>query len=337
MRETLAVDMDETLAKTHEMIIKFHNQNYNTNNSPQDFKTYSYCKEWGCSAEVCAARVKEFMSSEEWYGSIEPISGAFEALQTLKEHYELVVVTSRPSCVADMTHRFVESHFPNLFSGVVFAGGLAHQFPSKPKAEHVQKIHPSFQIIQQSFNSSVTLTTQDSDTSILSPLAATSFTPSHQSNQPTASIQLPKRKSDLCRALGATILIDDSLDHARDCIVAGIDVLLFDYEGQYPWSKGSITSTNESKVETQQEPGNLTRVNNWEQISEHLVGRARKRFDELKMLHLSAKGSMQHQQESEHQDQSVLQQEGPGITRDYTSYKSGKWRQNDDGVLMVGC
>ena len=41
----------------------------------------------------------------------------------------------------------------------------------------------------------------------------------------------------LCRSIGAHVLIDDNPGYAIDCATAGINVLLYDWEGNYPWSK----------------------------------------------------------------------------------------------------
>mmetsp|Transcript_2696 Transcript_2696/g.3072 ORF Transcript_2696/g.3072 Transcript_2696/m.3072 type:complete len:314 (+) Transcript_2696:134-1075(+) len=46
-----------------------------------------------------------------------------------------------------------------------------------------------------------------------------------------------RKKSEICRELGADVLIDDNPGYAMDCAEAGIEVLLFDWGLQYPWSK----------------------------------------------------------------------------------------------------
>ena len=40
-----------------------------------------------------------------------------------------------------------------------------------------------------------------------------------------------------CRTIGARLLIDDNPSYATECAAAGIHVLLYDWEGRYPWSK----------------------------------------------------------------------------------------------------
>eukprot|EP00775_Hariotina_reticulata_P008207 gene8207-8398_t len=46
-----------------------------------------------------------------------------------------------------------------------------------------------------------------------------------------------RKKSDICKTIGAQVLIDDNVGYAMECANAGINVLLYDWEGSYPWSK----------------------------------------------------------------------------------------------------
>ncbi|EXC13617.1 hypothetical protein L484_019574 [Morus notabilis] len=67
-------------------------------------------------------------------------------------------------------------------------------------------------------------------------------------------------KSDICRSLGAKVLIDDNPRYAIECADAGIRVLLFDYENSYPWCK--TDSINENPL--------VTKVHNWEEVEQQL-------------------------------------------------------------------
>ena len=46
-----------------------------------------------------------------------------------------------------------------------------------------------------------------------------------------------RRKSEICRDVGAHVLVDDNPQYALDCAEAGVEVMLFDWERRYPWSK----------------------------------------------------------------------------------------------------
>ena len=61
-------------------------------------------------------------------------------------------------------------------------------------------------------------------------------------------------KSEICRSLGVSILIEDNKDYAFDCAKKGIKVFLLDK----PWNRNS------------EEHENLIKVRNWNEILENL-------------------------------------------------------------------
>ncbi|XP_006828604.2 uncharacterized protein LOC18423926 [Amborella trichopoda] len=68
-------------------------------------------------------------------------------------------------------------------------------------------------------------------------------------------------KSEICRSLGAQVLIDDNPRYALECAEEGMKVLLFDYDNTYPWSKtGSATSHPL-----------VTKVHNWQEVEQQLT------------------------------------------------------------------
>lgn len=70
-----------------------------------------------------------------------------------------------------------------------------------------------------------------------------------------------RAKSDICKSLGAKILIDDNPRYAIECAEVGIRVLLFDYENSYPWCKTQSVSQHPL----------VTKVHSWEEVEQHLV------------------------------------------------------------------
>lgn len=46
-----------------------------------------------------------------------------------------------------------------------------------------------------------------------------------------------RKKSEICKSIGAHVLIDDNPSYAVECASAGINVLLYDWQSGYPWSK----------------------------------------------------------------------------------------------------
>ncbi|CAM6127369.1 unnamed protein product [Calypogeia fissa] len=72
-----------------------------------------------------------------------------------------------------------------------------------------------------------------------------------------------RRKSEICRSLGANVLIDDNPRYAIDCAECGIEVLLFDFHGSYPWSKTPCGPEHPL----------ITRVKDWKEVQEALLAR----------------------------------------------------------------
>lgn len=71
-------------------------------------------------------------------------------------------------------------------------------------------------------------------------------------------------KSEICRSIGAEILIDDNPRYAVECAQQDIEVLLFDYNYGYPWSK-----TVDGPVHPL-----ITRVQSWQEVELSLLARA---------------------------------------------------------------
>lgn len=68
-------------------------------------------------------------------------------------------------------------------------------------------------------------------------------------------------KSEICREIGAQVLVDDNPGYARECADAGIDVLLYDWGLEYPWSKGEGLDTHPR----------IRRVTDWRDAERHLL------------------------------------------------------------------
>jgi len=69
-----------------------------------------------------------------------------------------------------------------------------------------------------------------------------------------------KKKSEICAEIGASVLIDDNPVYAMECAQAGIKVLLYDWELQYPWSKTKEGPEHE----------NIIRVSSWLEVEERI-------------------------------------------------------------------
>ena len=114
-RKTIAVDLDQTLARTLESLVEWHNDIYATDFNVTDFNTYEYWKVWGGTREESCMKIRDFYDSS-YFDQIQPVQDfALEALKMLKRrHFTLVIITSRQQFVAEKTKRFVDRHYPGM-------------------------------------------------------------------------------------------------------------------------------------------------------------------------------------------------------------------------------
>lgn len=66
-------------------------------------------------------------------------------------------------------------------------------------------------------------------------------------------------KVDICLQLGAVLLVDDALKYVNEIASAGIDALLFDLHGEYPWN------TVDGHL-----PDRITRVHDWTSVVDYV-------------------------------------------------------------------
>jgi 5'(3')-deoxyribonucleotidase len=205
----IAIDLDDTLAYTNLTICKWHNENYGTNLTIEDFHSYYYWKNpgWGTPAET-SQKVREFLHSPI-AKTIPPIDGAQRGTKRLKEAgYKMVVITARMHDLADDSVKWLEEHFPGIFDTVYFTS--------------------AFQ--------STTNQTQNMVTEMTGPPAHkhTVSHPTDPGGHHIPAYSVPRKKSDVCLHVGALALVDDSIENALDVYEnAKIECLVY---GQWKWS-----------------------------------------------------------------------------------------------------
>ena len=71
-------------------------------------------------------------------------------------------------------------------------------------------------------------------------------------------------KATICAQIGASVLIDDNPIYATEAAAAGLDVLLYDWQGGYPWAK----------LKAEAHHPRITVVRDWEAVEAALAGLA---------------------------------------------------------------
>ncbi|KAF8610767.1 hypothetical protein BDV93DRAFT_517863 [Ceratobasidium sp. AG-I] len=123
----IAVDMDDVLCRTNEEVAKWHNANYNTNMSIEDFHYYHYWKNpgWGTPSETIT-KVHLLAESSE-FANIPPVDGALEGAKALKAlGYRLEIVTARSIRHQTHTDLWLSKWLPGVIDKVHYTGEFDH-------------------------------------------------------------------------------------------------------------------------------------------------------------------------------------------------------------------
>jgi 5'(3')-deoxyribonucleotidase len=119
-KKTIAVDVDDVLAAESEFVIAYSNKHWGHELTLEDYQ-----ENWGEMWDVDIDEVERRAAELHMPGlptSYRLIEGAVDGLGTLKEHYNLVILTSRRDVVRDETLVWLNDVFNGVFSEVHFTG-----------------------------------------------------------------------------------------------------------------------------------------------------------------------------------------------------------------------
>ena len=137
-RPTIACDMDEVLCDFLGALIAWHNMTYGTSLTKADFKSYHFHETWGGTLAEGVDKVHLFFRSP-YFAQIQPVPGAAEAVAELKKRANLVVVTSRQHVIAEQTLEWLNTHFPGIFSDVLFGNHYAQNNPDPSRIDATKR------------------------------------------------------------------------------------------------------------------------------------------------------------------------------------------------------
>jgi 5'(3')-deoxyribonucleotidase len=119
-KPVIAVDIDEVLSPLHDLVFAHHNEVYGTNFPLHDTGgSYFIDKYTGEPYEVTMEKLKKFIDTEA-FQNLEPLDGAVEAIKKVASKYDIIVITSRQDFYFEITHKWLEQHFPQTFKSVHF-------------------------------------------------------------------------------------------------------------------------------------------------------------------------------------------------------------------------
>jgi hypothetical protein len=81
-------------------------------------------------------KVEAFFVSPHFNNDLQPVPGALSALQSLKQHYDLQIVTARSDELMDQTKAWINKHFPDIFTEIHFGNAFSREGkPPRSKLE----------------------------------------------------------------------------------------------------------------------------------------------------------------------------------------------------------
>jgi len=150
-RKRIAIDIDDVLADFAESFVEYSNNKYGTNLRAEDYGE-DFVKLWGVDNEEVARRISD-MNETRIATRLGRKEHAFEALEYLKQRYDLFIVTFRISDLKDDTIQWIETNFPNIFKDdrIYFGGSsnMSDSYKLFTKGELVKQLKIDYLIDDQ--------------------------------------------------------------------------------------------------------------------------------------------------------------------------------------------
>lgn len=150
----IACDIDEVLVDFLGSLIAFHNDTYGTSLTPENFNSYQFHNVWGGTVEDCNRKMQLFFESPHFLEGMRPLPAALDCLQSLKEKFELHVVTARQNKLQDVTRAWIQKHYPDIFEELHFGNHYATEGVARTKASMCAEIN-AILLIDDSFHYAV--------------------------------------------------------------------------------------------------------------------------------------------------------------------------------------
>eukprot|EP00050_Salpingoeca_kvevrii_P014080 m.32490 g.32490 ORF g.32490 m.32490 type:complete len:207 (+) comp5541_c0_seq1:104-724(+) len=140
-KPVIAVDLDEVLGRFVYSLLRFHNERYGTSFTEDEWHSYHFMEVWGGTEPEARVKVHAFFQSHWFLDDLEVLDGAQAAMEELKQHCTLYVVTSRQLCIEEATRKWVSKHFPGVFEEVLFGNHYGMEGVKKSKPDMCASIN----------------------------------------------------------------------------------------------------------------------------------------------------------------------------------------------------
>jgi uncharacterized HAD superfamily protein len=130
----IGIDIDGTLADFQENLLLHHNQKNGTSFQKKDITMYDMTTLFGWKKEEATKKFNEFYQTP-LFQDLPIIDGAKEAIEKLSQKHELVIVTARPPELEEMTEKWLDENFGELFSEYIITTTYQKRGKHIPKAK----------------------------------------------------------------------------------------------------------------------------------------------------------------------------------------------------------
>jgi 5'(3')-deoxyribonucleotidase len=126
MKPALAIDFDDVLMSFNQGFIAYHNRMHDTQVTYEGLTTFDMTQTYKCDRETLTQRVKDFYKSID-HAKTTPTEGSTQAINLLRNHFQLHIITSRPDIAKKETFAWISKFFPELFHQIHFTNGFAKE------------------------------------------------------------------------------------------------------------------------------------------------------------------------------------------------------------------
>lgn len=130
----IGIDIDDVLVDTAPTLVDFINCREGTDfkiKEAHQFRLWTFFK---CSREESIKKIYVFFESDVFI-NMQPLNGAVEGINFLKESYELFAITSRDEKVKEKSLKWINNFFNSKFNEVIFTNQLSKEGFVRTKAE----------------------------------------------------------------------------------------------------------------------------------------------------------------------------------------------------------
>lgn len=134
-KEVLATDIDEVLFPFLREFSFWHNAEYGTNLSVENFNSYDFNDTLAISVPETVHRIHAFLSVEHGFLGVSPLKESQNAIEKLSERFEIIAVTARHPQFRESSLKYLMEYYGGKITEINLVGTSATVESVRSKAE----------------------------------------------------------------------------------------------------------------------------------------------------------------------------------------------------------